>query len=142
MKRQPKHAIPVNPEKSPKSRGIPQTPDGILWSFAVLDREGPFGWSKCNPLSTLLDVLFRKKSIETMRWNDLRQGGSHEINVSALCKEARDRLVEIKLDDLDSLYSLRISGANRVWCIRDRNVLRVLWWDPEHLVCPSPLKNT
>jgi uncharacterized phage-associated protein len=29
-----------------------------------------------------------------------------------------------------------------VWCIRHLNVMRILWWDPDHLVCPSVMKHT
>jgi len=42
----------------------------------------------------------------------------------------------------DALYSLRLSGKLRLWGVRDRSVLQLLWYDPEHQVCPSPLKNT
>lgn len=54
-----------------------------------------------------------------------------------LAKRARDRLVEISQDDAAEYFSLRVNSAARVWGIRDAHTLRILWWDPNHEVCPS-----
>jgi hypothetical protein len=62
--------------------------------------------------------------------------------VGELCKTARDRLEDLRLEDIDELVSLRLGGAERVWGIRDGNVMLLLWWDPEHAVCPSLKKHT
>ena len=35
------------------------------------------------------------------------------------------------------LFSVRLTGRIRLWGLRDVSILRVLWWDPEHTVCPS-----
>jgi hypothetical protein len=132
----PKQRETVRADKQvPRSKAIPQTPEGISWRFSILDRDGPYGWSKCDSAEKYLEILFKKKDIEKMSWTDLRHGGSHPVETYKLAKEARDRLVEIKLDDQDELLSLRISGKNRIWCVRDKNVIFVVWWDPDHLVC-------
>ena len=56
---------------------------------------------------------------------------------------ARDtRLRELQQDDSDGLYELRFGGKERVWGIRRDDRFCILWWDPEHMVCPSTLKNT
>lgn len=68
--------------------------------------------------------------------------GNHKMEVADLDKEARDRLVEIDLDDLDELWSLRLSGRERVWGTITRNVFSLLWWDPEHTVYPVSKKYT
>jgi hypothetical protein len=62
--------------------------------------------------------------------------------VDKLIKEAQDRLTEISLDDLDELTSLHLTGKGRVWGIIDQGVMNLLWWDPEHQVCPSHKKHT
>jgi hypothetical protein len=67
---------------------------------------------------------------------------NHRVSVEILCKEARDRLSELKLDDVDELLSLRLTGAQRIWGILEHNVVSLLWWDPNHQVCPSPKKYT
>jgi hypothetical protein len=81
-----------------------------------------------------------------MTWFEIEQRSNnkhHPINVGSLSKPARDRFVELELDaGADSVFSLRLSGAERLFGIRDRWIFYLLWWDPEHLVCPAPLKYT
>lgn len=67
---------------------------------------------------------------------------SGPVNIGALCLQARKRLSQIGQGDLDELTSLSLTGTQRVWGIRDVGVLTVLWWDPDHLVCPSLKKHT
>ena len=69
--------------------------------------------------------------------------GSHSVEVSKLCKEARDRLTELKLDDISSLFSVRLQGKQRIWCQKiSGEPMRVLRWDSEHKVCPSQKRHT
>ena len=77
-----------------------------------------------------------------MNWDKIMKQGSHPIESRDLIKQARERLEDIKQDDADYLMSFRITGKSRVWCIPDRNIMRVLWWDPNHSVCPAPKKHT
>ncbi len=77
-----------------------------------------------------------------MRWHDIERSGSHFIDVSALTKTARDRLAELGQDDEDELFSIRLTGRERVFGIRDRWIFKILWWDPDHQVCPSYKKHT
>ncbi len=58
------------------------------------------------------------------------------MEIAKLSAEARQRLVELRQDDVDELFSLRMTGRRRVWGFREANVLRFLWWDPDHQVCP------
>ncbi len=90
----------------------------------------------------LIEVVKKLGQFESMTWFQIDAAGSHPIEVYKLIKVARDRLEELKLDDFDELYSLRLTGTQRLWGIRDRNVFRALWWDPEHEICPSPKKHT
>ena len=80
--------------------------------------------------------------LEKMTWTDLRNHGCHLVSIEDLCKTAQTRLIDINQDDKDELYSIRLSGKVRVWGVKESNVIRLLWWDPEHEICPSLLKNT
>lgn len=106
-----------------------------------MDFEGPFG---CHVLTgqDAREIQRKLGAFEGMTWSDIERAGSHNVAIDKLSKPARDRLTEIKQDDLDELFSLRLSGKERIWGIRDRSVLRLLWWDPEHAVCPSTKKHT
>ena len=79
---------------------------------------------------------------ETKNWAEIRRTGSHPVPIKNLAKVARDRLATIRQDDLDELMSFRVTGKERVWCVKARNIMRVLWWDPDHTVCPAPKKYT
>ena len=77
-----------------------------------------------------------------MTWGEVEGRGSHFVDVDNCSREAQKRLEEIKLDDLEQLFSLRIGGRKRIFGWRREAVLYVLWWDPDHKVCPSEMKHT
>ncbi len=79
-----------------------------------------------------------------MTWKEIsaNPGYNHSVSVSEMIREAQKRLEELNLDDQDELYRLRMNGKLRLWGIRDRNILRLLWWDREHEICPSQKKHT
>ena len=114
----------------------------MVWRFSAADRGGPFAWSELSDPAEYKAVMEKLHQFETMEETAIRRGGSHPVEPPQLSKAAYDRLVEIKLDDLDELMSFRITGAGRVWCRMSNNVMLVLWWDPTHEVCPSLLKHT
>jgi hypothetical protein len=68
--------------------------------------------------------------------------GSHSVGIEDLCTEAQDQLKKLGMEELESLFSLRITGERRVWGVKDVAVLQILWWDPKHSVCPSGKKHT
>lgn len=110
-----------------------------VWRMEMCD---PFGWHEIDA-TTLLLIYERLKNFETMALGKIiGPTGSHMVPVYKLCKEARDRIQELRLDDIEELLSLRVTGVQRIWGILDSNIVTLLWWDPDHLVCPSLLKNT
>lgn len=118
----------------------------VAWQFHRRDNEhGAWGWSRKGEQhleSLLRDHLHH---IETMTWAEVTHaaGGrshgnnSHSIPVAQLCRDAQKRLLELNFDDVDELFSLRLSGTVRVWGIRDGRVLKILWYDEDHSVYPS-----
>jgi len=77
-----------------------------------------------------------------MRWDEIKLQGSHELPITDLSQDACRRLVSIKCDDTDTLISLRLKGKVRIYGIKQGGHVVVLWWDPEHRVCPSQKKHT
>jgi len=93
----------------------------------------------------LLNVREKLVGFESMTWNEILHGRNtrnHEVDVADFEKAACDDLVAAEMDDVDSMVSLRLSGRERIWGILDRGVLSIVWWDPEHRVCPSRKKHT
>ena len=113
-----------------------------MWRFSGADRNGDFAWSSLDDPASYKRVLEKLHEFETMTERDIGLAGCHAVDVSGCCDQAKSRLQEIELDDLDQLYSFRITGAERVWCRTLGNLMLVLWWDPEHRVYPSKLKHT
>lgn len=106
-----------------------------------MDMDGPWGWNKFDPL--LLQNLFHKIfDSQKLTWQILRENGSHLVQVGDLCAKAQKRLFELSKDDCDELFSLRVTGRQRIWGIKDGNIFWLLWWDPNHEVCPSHKKHT
>ena len=126
------------------SEGVPQSYDSYCpsWQFNLLDLSGPFGWKNINA-DEIWDIFSVKiKDKEHINWNELKSAGSHNVEYSNLTKIAQKRLAEIGQNDIDELFSLRLTGKTRIWGIRDRYQLKILWWDPEHKVCLSQKKHT
>ncbi len=107
-----------------------------------MDMNGPWGWSNLDA-QTLLAIRQFLANLETMEWNALlHQNRAHTIAREKLSADARRRLEELRQDDIDDLISLRKTGRERIWGIKDRDVLKLLWWDPEHTVYPIELQNS
>lgn len=144
-KKKTKWAYEPNPTKSPKLPAeSAKSGDGeiISWHLRTADLEGPWGWKSCNP-QAFWDLIGAKiGSFEQMTWGEIVRGGSHSVPIGKLVPDAQKRLSEINQDDVDDLFSLRLSGKQRILGIRTRSILKVLWWDPEHTACPSEKKHT
>lgn len=116
------------------------------WVFGQIDYDGPFGWSTIiNNPSEFKDVLAYLSSIETMKWKEILLDSSsqnHKIKLYKLSKDAQKRLERINVNDIDDLISLRVTGKKRIFGIMNSGKLNLLWYDPEHKVCPSKLKHT
>lgn len=109
-----------------------------VWSFARAELDGPFPFSNAS-LPTVIEKL---KAYESLTWSELKRQRSHPVKTELVSKGARDRLTEIGLGEEAWLYSFRVNAEERIWGLRRGNVIQVLWWDPEHRVCPSSLKHT
>ena len=114
-----------------------------VWRVGMIDFEGDWSWNKIDNISKLIEIQSKLKNFETMTWaeieNKLIKKGTpqnHFMPVENICKNAQLRLSKINLDDIDCLYSLRLSGLKRIWGIHDNEILNIIWWDPEHTVYP------
>lgn len=134
----PKAKFDPQPSKTPKA-GFNENPLLLrpAWRIGSIEMRDPFGWHEIDT-NTLHEIRERLKSFETMNIVDFfgPKKPSHAVELRLLCKDARDRLTELRLDGLETLASLRLAGRKRIWAIPEHNVFILLWWDPNHLVCP------
>lgn len=131
-------------EKTNKDRSESASNYNPVWQFQQIDLNHPtWGW-KCLKGDIVDEVFNKLKNYETMLWKEIHanKDKNHHVSLDKLCKAAQDRLQELKLDDEDTLYRLRLTGTQRVWGVLRGHVFQILWWDPDHTVCPSPKKHT
>jgi hypothetical protein len=114
-----------------------QTP---AWQFHRCDEEHSlWGWAKLNS-SEHLKIIKSLHGFEKMSWTQIKQaaGGrssgtnNHVLSIDRFAKNALKRLQDLKLDDIDELFSLRLNNTLRLYGIRDGRVLRLIWHDPHH----------
>lgn len=124
--------------REPRTAPIPKL-GPPQWSFVLVDIGARWSFSKMKGRE-LARVLKRLGEFEKMTWAVIEAAGSHFVEVSKIINDARKRLSKIKLEDTDSFFSLRMNGKRRIWGIRKRHILYILWWDPNHEVYPSSKK--
>lgn len=139
-----KKSLIPQPEKKPRIDPTIKSPmdENPVWHVSILDENDPWGWRSINKSLFFDQILPKIKNFETMFWKDILGRQNHEVPVPEISSVAQKRLIQLNLDDTESLVSLRLSGTQRIWGIRVGNVLRILWWDPNHKVYPSKPKHT
>lgn len=143
MKREKKIKAPIETsgKKEVHSKAYNYSSEKICWRFSTMDMEGPFKFCFLCP-KTWGKILSTLKEWDKKTWAEIMNNRDHFIPVEDLCSEAQQRLIDIKRDDIDGIYSLHINGKSRFIGIKDRYAFQVLWWDPDHKVCPSHKKHT
>ena len=137
-KKKPRSRVEPRINKKPKE-GEP--PRKFEWSFQQAELDGPWGWNKITMEKLLKDVLEKLKHYQKRNWSEIEGKKSHFIPVVDLNKKAKKRLRVLELYP-ERLFSLRLTGTERVFGHAHENILYILWWDPEHEVCPSEPRHT
>lgn len=144
--RKPKAAHEPQDSRAPRTSRQPD-PSSLgekpVWQFRHVDLEGPWGWALVKPCD-VADVLSKLRDFEGMRWSEICHAKKqhHSCEVDTLCPRAKRRLLDLGLDDEDALFRFRLTGTQRLWGVRRGAAFFILWWDPDHEVCPSVLKHT
>lgn len=121
--------------------GLDDTTGKVWWTFGLFDNYT--GWVSSAGPDCFCAVSDKMKQFELRTWREIAQDGArnHAVEVDKLCSDARKRLQEIQLDEVSALWSFRFSGTNRIWGVRTGRLFQVVWWDPEHRVCPVDLQS-
>jgi hypothetical protein len=151
MSKKKKRFQPKIKQEPPKrSIRIDKNPDSNrqknpAWRIGLMDLEHErWGWNKVNK-EDLKKILSKLKNFESMTWQEIydASGGknhgneSHNVSIENIKKDARKRLKELKIDDIDEIFSLRLTGKNRIWGILENNVLKIIWYDSDHEISKS-----
>lgn len=114
-----------------------------VWSFKYLDN-GYNKWGFAHVKELNDTIISKLKSYEGMTWMEImksaggrKQGtNNHFENVSNLIEEAQHRWRELKLDEYDEVFSLRLTGEQRIYGILENGVYKIVWFDPSHEIYP------
>lgn len=121
-----------------------------VWSFDNIDRDGKFAFDVERSDFQHKEVIRKIIDYSSMTWSEIKRqthddGKSkhHFIVRDKLSKEANDRFSNKRLEeDSDSIFSFALQNKLRIVGIRRGKVFHVLWYDPNHEVCPSKKKHT
>lgn len=135
--------VPTLSERKPK---ISENPNSYFnwkpsWNFSKCDF-GHQKWSLKNS-DIFTDIIPKLISFEQRKWGEIVSDKKHNhwIDCSVLSKEARDRLNELNLY-YDSLFSLRLNGTLRLFGYIENGIFYIIWYDPDHEICPAHKKHT
>lgn len=105
------------PNKTPRGGGLADRIPTMAfsWRLNLADMDGDWGWSNISVDKLFKLVIAKLHEFESMKWADVEgPSGSHFVAKDDLCDPAQDRLVHLKQQDIDQLFSLRIACNSRV----------------------------
>lgn len=115
-----------------------------VWSFKMLDNDC-VKWSISNVNDIYGTIIEKLRNYEGMKWSKIIQasGGrthgnnNHFESISCLIPEAQKRWKELNLEEYDSVFSLRLSGRQRLYGILTDGTFKIVWFDPIHGIYKS-----
>lgn len=117
------------------------TPGGFnhifaCWRLQRLQLVDPYGWHQLSA-EQLLYIRGKLVEFEAKDWNQIfvvEKKHNHSIPVGELdCPHAREWLRR-NMPDQDQLWTLRLSGKERIWGVLREGVFHLIFWDPEHRI--------
>lgn len=111
------------------------------WSFSKCDFEHN-KWS-LKKSDIYNEIITKLVSFERRKWSEIIDDKKHNhwIECTQLIKEAQKRLNEIHIY-YEELFSLRLTGTLRLFGYIENGVYYIIWYDPDHEICPSIKKHT
>lgn len=149
--KQGRKKVPVETPKSIKVAFHLYT-EFFRWSFEKCFW-GHSGWIDCTNLQFFAERIISKlQDFESMKWQEILEsaGGksegkgtnNHFINAEKLPKKEKVAFEKRGFkDQFDEVFSLRLSGEERLFGVVDLNKFYVLWYDAEHKFFPVKLKH-
>ena len=154
-RRQIKHTkIVQTPQRGRTTRGneSPGATDSetVILGWNELDMDGPWPWLwNSRTMEHWWRTIFPYlRNIETMTWAQLKMASgakkhgtkNHLIETEKMIGKAQNRLSELYDEPVPGLFSCAYSGKGRIHGRREGRLLNLVWYDPNHEVCPSAKK--
>jgi hypothetical protein len=140
-KRNKKPSVAIHPtsNKSPRIGNIPREDGCIIFSFVRFDSQHHWCVEPDPKTHDVWELGEKLKSFEQTQWKHLaaNQQNNHSVPFYKLVDEAQKVAQDMGIDDYGEIWSLRLTGKQRIWGVRDENFFITIWWDPHHQICPS-----
>ena len=133
---------PKTQKKAKSDPGLTSQNITLIWEVSGIDDNSQWGWNQVDCPYFLREIWKKMRNFETMTWGEILGKNHHSIAVSSIIGPAQKRLLELGHDDVEELVSFRLTGSQRLWAIRVKHASCLLWWDPEHEICPSHKRYT
>jgi hypothetical protein len=143
-RKQPSTAVDAPGEKRPiPGPPVVEDPEArIMFRLGLMDYGGAWSFAGLSEEDVKL-IATRCKAFESLKLGEfLGLPGTKPIPWESMIQAARERSNEIELDHFDGLWELRLGSEGRLWGLLDGHCFYVVWWDPDHQICPSPKKHT
>ncbi len=124
--------------------------ENIIWLFDKIDRSGSYAFDVNREDFDHKEVLTKMINYSSMTWGEVKRqthddGRSkhHFLAPGSLSKEAAERLKARDLEEFsDYIFSFALQNKIRIVGIRNAEKFHVLWYDPDHKICPSKKGHT
>lgn len=114
----------------------------LVWKVTGIDDNSQWGWNQITCPDFFKNIWDKMRNFETMTWGEILGRNHHAVDVNDIIKPAKNRLEQLGHDDQAELISFYITSRQRIWAIRSGEAAFLLWWDPNHEIYPSQLRNT
>lgn len=112
------------------------------WRLNRIQMSDQYGWHELS-LEKVRYIQSKLSEFERKTWTEIfvkEKHRNHPISVADLkCPEAR-KWMKDNMPDYDQLWTLRLSGAERIWGVFGEGVYLAVFWDPNHLIWETPKK--
>lgn len=112
------------------------------WRINRIQMVDPYGWHELS-LAQIRYIKSKLSEYERRTWNEIfikDKHWNHPLSVSEFkCSKAK-KWMQVNMPDQDQLWTLRLSGAERIWGVFGDGIYLVLFWDPKHLIWETDRK--
>jgi hypothetical protein len=138
-RKSPSYQLAPGAIKEPKFGKVPREDGSIVFSFLKFDSQNRWCITENVHTHNFWDIAEKLKSFEHMQWKHLAadQENHHSVPFYRIIKDAQKAATEMGIDDYEEIWSIRLTGTQRLWGIKDEQYFITIWWDPDHQVCPT-----
>jgi len=110
------------------------------WRLNRLQLVDPYGWHELDDAGVRY-VQSKLAEFERRTWSEIfvkDKHWNHPVPVTGLkCSQAREWMRR-NMPDQTQLWTLRLSGAERIWGVFAEGTYLVIFWDPNHIIWDTP----